>query len=857
MTDLQWNGSETVFHVRLHRRDLRSVRNVGQSLIEGQSRRHVLDVAGWDEGGHLQVDTWRRFRRSVVLCGVPANQVLHRLVQQFRVQVESHRVDLSALVSAQQIASAPDFQVTHGDAEPGSQFIGLQDGVDALAGGLGDLMVVRQQQVGVGPVVSSSHPAAQLVELSQPETVGPVDDDGVHVGHVQPGFDDCGADQHVGFPVGEGHHHFFQFRFGHLSVAHQDAGLGHQLAQLVGNVMDRAHPVVQEKHLPVPFQLPQYRLTHGFGAVLGDESLDRQPGFRRGMDHAHVSHAGQGHVQRARDGRGAERHHVHLGAHLLQAFFVSHTESVLLVDDHQPQVFEAHVLLQDAVSADYDIHHAGLGRVHHLVLLLVRPEPAQDLHFDRVGGEPLGEGGVVLLGQHRGRHQDGDLHPFVDRLEGCPQRDFGFAVAHVAADQAVHGLVGFHVVFDFVDGLHLIGRFLVRERVFQVSLPGSVRPEPVAANGFPDGVEPEQLFGNLSGGTLGTVLNALPFAPAQSSQAGRLIGGSYVGAQSVDLLRRDIKPVVLGVFQHQVLPVVARRLQVCCADEPGHTVVDVHHETAGGQVTEGYRVAKVAPRAGRTIAPSLYRAEQLGVAVYRNGRIVVCRFRLPPAAKRAREDLYPARPGPGPQAVFQRRRDPGFLKHLDQSRGMLRDGNHRSTIGDPLCHIIGEVSQPGTLVGQRLQHCWRFFSAPALHAHGGCAGGAHPLGDAVPVCGRRRKTKGQFAPVLTVGPLLLVLRLLLLGLPGQPVRSVHHYDGVCREVIGQRMTVEETVVKSQCLRVRFGKQMRQFFLEPGDGAPVARAQIYPAAAFVEPRGVAKLGELLASRHDGNTVRIAH
>ena len=69
-------------------------------------------------------------------------------------------MDLSALIRAQQVARAPDLQIAHGDAEPGPQFVGLKNRVDALAGGLGDLVVVGQQQVCVSPVVAPANPAA-------------------------------------------------------------------------------------------------------------------------------------------------------------------------------------------------------------------------------------------------------------------------------------------------------------------------------------------------------------------------------------------------------------------------------------------------------------------------------------------------------------------------------------------------------------------------------------------------------------------------------------------------------------------------------------------------------------------------
>ena len=61
-------------------------------------------------------------------------------------------------------------------------------------------------------------------------------------------------------------------------------------------------------------------------------------------------------------------------------------------------------------------------------------------HFDdeRILGEALAEGAVVLLGEHGRRHQHGDLPAVVDGLEGGADGQLGLAVADVAADEAVH-----------------------------------------------------------------------------------------------------------------------------------------------------------------------------------------------------------------------------------------------------------------------------------------------------------------------------------------------------------------------------------------------------------------------------------
>jgi hypothetical protein len=51
-------------------------------------------------------------------------------------------------------------------------------------------------------------------------------------------------------------------------------------------------------------------------------------------------------------GRGGQREQVHVGAQRLQRLLLAHAEALLLVDDDQAEVLEAHVALQQAMGAD-------------------------------------------------------------------------------------------------------------------------------------------------------------------------------------------------------------------------------------------------------------------------------------------------------------------------------------------------------------------------------------------------------------------------------------------------------------------------------------------------------------------------
>ncbi len=103
----------------------------------------------------------------------------------------------------------------------------------------------------------------------------------------------------------------------------------------------------------------------------------------------------------------------------------------------------------------------------------------------------------MLLGEDRRRREDGDLLAVHHGLERRAQRNLRFAVAHVAAEQAIHRQVALHVALDLLRGLKLVGRFVVGEVFLKFLLPRRVRPKGVAPVLLPLGVELHEVEGQL------------------------------------------------------------------------------------------------------------------------------------------------------------------------------------------------------------------------------------------------------------------------------------------------------------------------------------------------------------------------
>ena len=75
-------------------------------------------------------------------------------------------------------------------------------------------------------MMRTSDAAANLMQLSEPELVGPIDEDGIGGGNVDTAFDDGSAHQQVAAMVIEIQHHAFQFLLLHASVHDANACIG-------------------------------------------------------------------------------------------------------------------------------------------------------------------------------------------------------------------------------------------------------------------------------------------------------------------------------------------------------------------------------------------------------------------------------------------------------------------------------------------------------------------------------------------------------------------------------------------------------------------------------------------------------
>ena len=556
----------------------------GELAVRFQTQLVRIDVLDRNRRFDGQVDG--HGHRLDVLLGLLV--LLHGFGHHAYVQVEAHALDMAGLLVAQKVTGAAQFQVLHGHVETGAERRVLRDRGEPVVGLLGHRLGRVVQEVGVRAFTSTADAAAQLMKLAQAETVGMVDDQRVRVGYVKTRFDDRGAHEHVDVTMPEVADDLVKLLLTHLAVGDADVRFGHQHMDLVGDGRDVLHAIVHVEHLAAAQQFTAHRrgdLRVLVGSHIGQH---RQPVFGRGGQRGHFADAGHGHLQRARDRRRGQGQHVHIGAQCLQRFLVFHAETLLLVDDDEPQILERDLGVQQFVRADDHVHRAGPQALDGPVDLLGGLEPAHGRHIDREPFEPFAEGLVMLLDQQRGGHEHGHLLAVLHGLEGRAQRDLGFAEPHIAADQAIHRHGLFHVGFDLVDGGELVGGFLIGEGVFQLFLPWGVRAEREALGALAGGVQLDQVVGDLVDVLAGLGLGGRPVGAAELVELGGF--GTDVFADLVELVGGDEQFVRRGaalgrrIFDDQVFAsgFVGAGADGALAhfDEPANAVLLVHHVIA-------------------------------------------------------------------------------------------------------------------------------------------------------------------------------------------------------------------------------------------------------------------------------------
>ena len=216
-------------------------------------------------------------------------------------------------------------------------------------------------------------------------------------------------------------------------MGHGNGELGHPPFHGRCARINGLHPVVQVIDLSAPLNLPPDGVVQNPLVMLQDEGLHRIPVRRRRFNGRHVPNARQGHVQGPGNRGGREGQNIHTFRDLLQPLLVRDAEALLLIHHQKTQILKLHAFLQKLVGPNDHVQRSGPQILQGLFLLGRGAEPAEHVHIHRKSPEAAHHRLVMLLRQHRGGHQNGNLLAVQHRLHDRPQRHLRFAEAHISA----------------------------------------------------------------------------------------------------------------------------------------------------------------------------------------------------------------------------------------------------------------------------------------------------------------------------------------------------------------------------------------------------------------------------------------
>ena len=259
---------------------------------------------------------------------------------------------------------------------------------------------------------------------------------------------------------------------------------------------------------------------------------------------------------------------------------------MLLVDDQQPQVLEAHAGLQQPVRADDDVHLA-VGETRECRLRLrVAPETRQQLDAHRPVGEAVRERLVVLLREQRGRDQYRDLLASLHCDECGAQRHLGLAESHVAANDPIHRPGRAQVFLDLRDRSGLVRGLLERESRRKCADLRFVHREGVSLARSTARIHVQQFRGRVPDPCRGPAAGLGPLVAAELVQRRGFRRRTGVTADPLERLHRHVELVAAGVLEHQELGQDAAGVHGREAEVAAYAVILVHDRRPGAQVGE-------------------------------------------------------------------------------------------------------------------------------------------------------------------------------------------------------------------------------------------------------------------------------
>ncbi len=176
--------------------------------------------------------------------------------------------------------------------------------------------------------------------------------------------------------------------------------------------------------------------------LAGEMRFDRRAAWREFVENRHIEITVESERKSARNRRGRQHQDVRRmavrGGLIHQALALQHAEAMLLVDGHETQLRELHVVFDQSVRADRELCFAVADAFEGGCFFRGLHAADQQLHAIAGVLENAARGKIMLHGENFGwRHQRG-LAAVGDGDDRRLQRHNRLAAADVALQQAIH-----------------------------------------------------------------------------------------------------------------------------------------------------------------------------------------------------------------------------------------------------------------------------------------------------------------------------------------------------------------------------------------------------------------------------------
>ena len=305
-----------------------------------------------------------------VFDGFAARRAQRRF-EQVVIEVDADQLDVPGLGIAEQVARAAHVEVARADVEACAEPVERLERLQPFQGARGDLVRRIGQQQDLPAPAAAPDPAAQLMQLRQPETIGAPDEHRVRPRHVEPGLDDVGRQQHIAVATGELDHRLVDLGGGQLAVRFAAAQLGDQRHQLLAHARHVLDARYDDEALPATRLLAQQRGADADRLERPGAGADRLAAGRGRGDQRQLLQPDQRRLQRPWDRRRGQCQDMAAFAQVAKLGLVGGTEALLLVDDDEREVVIIHAFARDRGGADDDPDRA-IGKPRPGRLLLRR-----------------------------------------------------------------------------------------------------------------------------------------------------------------------------------------------------------------------------------------------------------------------------------------------------------------------------------------------------------------------------------------------------------------------------------------------------------------------------------------------------